>query len=138
MLHTPTEVITRRLLKYRGGGGSLNGAGVGVGETTGGGVLSNYDTQLLEHLKTRDGRLLYAMYGPTPLIECVWCSVGEPMSYLYYMIPKIAWPHLLHTAVLGLATSGVGTFGRGIGYSGGGGGGGEREKNGEFMRQSQD
>jgi len=45
------------------------------------------------------------------------------------MIPKIAWPHLLHTAILGIATSGI--FGGGsissLGSLSGGSGGGKSE-----------
>ncbi|KAL7274035.1 hypothetical protein RUND412_003076 [Rhizina undulata] len=85
LLQTPTDVLFRRLSKLR--------------------ELTESDEILRGRLSNRDGRLIYAAYGPEPLIECHWCSIDDPNSFLFYALPKMALPHLLHIAVLGLVTS---------------------------------
>ncbi|KAK6509948.1 hypothetical protein TWF481_004665 [Arthrobotrys musiformis] len=67
--------------------------------------LLDEDVMLLHTLRTREGRLLYAAYGPKPLTECSWCSISDPSSYLYYSAPTIATPHILNIAILGFVTS---------------------------------
>ncbi|KAF3082559.1 hypothetical protein TWF569_005068 [Orbilia oligospora] len=91
LLLTPNDVLLRRFenLRLREG---LQG-------------LSSTDVVLLNTLKTREGRLLYAAYGPKPLTECAWCSISDPSSYLFYSAPTIAAPHIVNIAVLGLVTS---------------------------------
>lgn len=58
---------------------------------------------LKERLRPREGRLLYAAYGPNPMKYCTWCETGT--DYLWYLLPSVAVPHLLHLVVLGAATS---------------------------------
>ncbi|RVD80291.1 uncharacterized protein DFL_008192 [Arthrobotrys flagrans] len=91
LLLTPNDVLLRRVenLRLRQG---LEG-------------LSSNDAMLLNTLRTREGRLLYAAYGPKALIECTWCSISDPSGYLYYSAPTIAAPHVANIAVLGLVTS---------------------------------
>ncbi|KAK6356598.1 hypothetical protein TWF718_000946 [Orbilia javanica] len=91
LLLTPNDVLLRRVenLRLRQG---LEG-------------LSSRDAFLLNALKTREGRLLYAAYGPKPLAECAWCSISDPSSYLYYSAATIAAPHIANIATLGLVTS---------------------------------
>ncbi|KAK6531565.1 hypothetical protein TWF694_002759 [Orbilia ellipsospora] len=91
LLLTPNEVLLRRLETFRIRQGVPN--------------ISNRDILLLNALKTREGRLLYAAYGPRPLIECAWCTPLDPTSYLYYRVPSIALPHIANIAILGVATS---------------------------------
>ncbi|KAI5786064.1 hypothetical protein FPQ18DRAFT_415840 [Pyronema domesticum] len=62
------------------------------------------DPALKSRLNTRDGRLLYASYGPYVLAECTWCSFDAPTSWLYYALPAILMPHVINLAVLGLCT----------------------------------
>ena len=84
-LHTPTELLFRRLASLRP------------------------ITHDLEILKTKfasvDSRLRYLALGPESLIHCQFCHADEPNSYLWYSIPAILFPHLLHVGVLGLITS---------------------------------
>ncbi|EPS44908.1 hypothetical protein H072_1094 [Dactylellina haptotyla CBS 200.50] len=91
LLLTPNDVLMRRLetLRHRQGIPKL----------------SENDVTLLDALQTREGRLLYAAYGPRPLIECSWCTLSDPTSYLYYAIPTIALPHIANIAILGVVTS---------------------------------
>ncbi|KAF2260087.1 hypothetical protein CC78DRAFT_585190 [Lojkania enalia] len=60
-------------------------------------------------------KLIYLVYGPDTMINCVWCAAGEGtevQNYFLYSLPKIIIPHIFHLAVLGLATSSlVGTEG---------------------------
>ncbi|KAK6517227.1 hypothetical protein TWF506_007095 [Arthrobotrys conoides] len=91
LLLTPNDVLLRRFENLRLQQG-LEG-------------LSSTDVVLLSTLKTREGRLLYAAYGPKPLTECTWCSISDPSSYLYYSAPAIAAPHIANIAILGLVTS---------------------------------
>lgn len=55
-------------------------------------------------------KLIYLAHGPDTLLNCIWCasSDGDDTSnYMLYSLPKIATPHILHLAVLGLATSSI-------------------------------
>ncbi|KAK6339133.1 hypothetical protein TWF696_009911 [Orbilia brochopaga] len=87
LLLTPNDVLTRRLESLRQRD------------------LSTDDLRLLHVLRTREGRLIYAAYGPQALIQCSWCTFSDPASYLYYSIPTIAIPHIINIATLGLITS---------------------------------
>ncbi|KAF8475637.1 hypothetical protein BDZ91DRAFT_187872 [Kalaharituber pfeilii] len=63
------------------------------------------DDLLRKRLTSKDGRLLYALYGPGPLTSCTWCRVDHPETFLYYSLPRILMPHLLHVILLGIVTS---------------------------------
>lgn len=86
-LQTPNDVLFNRLGRIR--------------------PLTPTDERLRTRLQSKDGRLFYANFGPTPLAECNWCSLDEPNTWLWYALPEMALPHLLHIAVLGLVTSGA-------------------------------
>lgn len=91
LLMTPSDVLSHRLELLRLKQGFDR--------------LQSDDTKLLDFLKSRDGRLLYATFGPKPILNCTWCSISNPTTYLYYAIPTIALPHVVHVALLGLITS---------------------------------
>ncbi|KAI9829039.1 MAG: hypothetical protein M1832_000062 [Thelocarpon impressellum] len=64
------------------------------------------DMQLLrQRFVSLESRLLYFAYGPDPLAHCGFCNSDEPLSYLYYALPSLLTPHLLHLIALGAATS---------------------------------
>lgn len=88
-LQTPNDVIFTRLALLRGNQNEL------VGD----------DAILRSKLASLDARLLYLTYGPDVVTHCPFCNSDQPMSYLYYALPAILLPHLLHAAALGLATS---------------------------------
>lgn len=51
-------------------------------------------------------KLIYLTFGPDTLINCIWCTGGDSVqNYLLYSLPKILTPHIIHLAVLGLATT---------------------------------
>ncbi|KAK5133954.1 hypothetical protein LTR08_007074 [Meristemomyces frigidus] len=55
-----------------------------------------------------DARLLYARYGPHVVTTCPFAIPGEldaGRTYLFYALPSIITPHLLHLFALGIATS---------------------------------
>jgi hypothetical protein len=52
-----------------------------------------------------DFGLIYAAYGPQVMAECIWCNTKEPTYYLYYAIPSILAPHLLHVLIILCLTS---------------------------------
>ncbi|KAI9797808.1 MAG: hypothetical protein M1833_005311 [Piccolia ochrophora] len=56
-------------------------------------------------LLSMDSRLLYLTHGPSAIEHCTFCNSDDPFSYIYYSLPTIAIPHLLHLLALGLATS---------------------------------
>ncbi|KAI5784678.1 hypothetical protein EDC01DRAFT_750746 [Geopyxis carbonaria] len=89
-LQTPTDVLFTRLSTHRD--------------------PTAHDAALRQRLTSREGRLLYAAYGPGVVGGCEWCVLDEPRTWLAYALPSLAWPHLAHLLVLGLATSRV--FGR--------------------------
>lgn len=67
--------------------------------------MTERDNILRPKIASLDSRLLYFTYGPDVLTHCPFCNSDEPLTYLYYALPSIIWPHLLHTFALGLATS---------------------------------
>lgn len=67
--------------------------------------LTPHDTTLKPKLASLDSRLLYLTYGPDVLTHCPFCTSDDPSTYLYYALPSILLPHILHTFALGLATS---------------------------------
>ncbi|KAF8248335.1 hypothetical protein K440DRAFT_642653 [Wilcoxina mikolae CBS 423.85] len=85
LLQTPVDVLFTRLSRLRD--------------------LSPDDDVLRSRLASKDARLLYASLGPRPLTECTWCTLEEPHTFLWYAIPRIVFPHLVHLGVLGVATS---------------------------------
>lgn len=57
-----------------------------------------------------DARLLYARFGPSALANCPIAVPGDidsSRSYLFYALPSILAPHILHLFALGVATSGL-------------------------------
>lgn len=86
-LQTPNDVLFTRLAIARGG------------------ALTGSDNVLRPKIASLDSRLLYFTYGPDVVINCPFCTSDDPMTYLYYALPSIILPHLLHTFALGLATS---------------------------------
>ncbi|KAF2665424.1 hypothetical protein BT63DRAFT_442825 [Microthyrium microscopicum] len=52
-----------------------------------------------------DWTLLYAAYGPEVLAMCPFCNTDSPSTYLWYALPTIVAPHLVHIFLLGLLTS---------------------------------
>lgn len=69
--------------------------------------LTRMDDMLRNRLQSLDSRLLYFKYGPTVMAECQFCKAETPDLYLYYAIPSILAPHLLHIVILSLVTSGL-------------------------------
>lgn len=84
-LQIPTDTLFYRLSKIRD--------------------ITPNDEILRARLASKEGRLTYANFGPKPLVECSWCSSEEAKTYLFYALPTLALPHLLHIAVLGVVTS---------------------------------
>ena len=70
-----------------------------------GGFLTEEDQLLKPKLASLDSRLLYLTYGPDVLTNCPFCVSDEPLSYLYYALPSLLLPHVLHAFALGFATS---------------------------------
>ncbi|KAL9100475.1 MAG: hypothetical protein Q9163_004148, partial [Psora crenata] len=93
-LQTPNDVLFTRLASIR----RQQPGGGGVG-------LTEEDNKLRPKLASLDSRLLYLTYGPDVLTHCAFCSPDEPSTYLYYALPSLLLPHLLHLFALGLATS---------------------------------
>ena len=76
--------------------------------------MQERDEILRRKFTSLDSRLLYAALGPDVLIDCPFCSGndgGSHILYLCYALPLVLIPHLLHLAVLGLASA-VSTLGR--------------------------
>lgn len=74
--------------------------------------LTPQDEQLRDVLDVGglDSRLLFAQYGPDILAECPFASPGDldaATSFLFYAVPSMLAPHLLHLFALGVATSGL-------------------------------
>ncbi|KAI9849579.1 MAG: hypothetical protein M1838_000121 [Thelocarpon superellum] len=67
--------------------------------------LSATEEALQQKLVSFEARLLYFTYGPDPLAHCRFCNSDDITSYLYYALPSILIPHLVHLVFLGLATS---------------------------------
>ena len=68
-------------------------------------TLTEDDTTLKPRIASLDSRLLYLTYGPDVLTHCSFCKSDDPTTYLYYALPSILLPHLLHLLAIGLATS---------------------------------
>jgi len=53
-------------------------------------------------------RILYATYGPGPLIDCTLASPNDKDAlwwFFLYALPTLLGPHVIHLIVLGIATS---------------------------------
>lgn len=84
-IQTTGEVLASRLAKLR--------------------PLSEEDAILTEKLGSLDGRVLYTLYGPRTLIDCLWCEPGLPLSYLMFSAPAIVFPYLVACGSMLAATS---------------------------------
>ncbi|KAH5779449.1 hypothetical protein HBI16_061890 [Parastagonospora nodorum] len=73
--------------------------------------LTDQDDALREKFASPNGmhnRLLYLVYGPDALLNCVWCTSSkgnDQLQYFLYALPKLVIPHIFQLAVLGLSTS---------------------------------
>jgi hypothetical protein len=70
--------------------------------------LTGEDEALRGKFASVRNKLLYLTYGPDTMLNCAWCSTADgndQQNYFLYSLPKIAMPHILQLAVLGLATS---------------------------------
>ncbi|KAI9755243.1 MAG: hypothetical protein M1815_005104 [Lichina confinis] len=67
--------------------------------------LTSRDEILRAKFTSLDLRLQYLAFGPDTVVDCVFCNTDEPKSYLYYALPSILAPHLMHIGLLGLLTS---------------------------------
>ncbi|KAF2256115.1 hypothetical protein BU26DRAFT_414421 [Trematosphaeria pertusa] len=70
--------------------------------------LTGEDEALKAKFARVQNRLLYFVYGPDTLLNCVWCTTGDgddQRNFFLYSLPKILTPHIAHLVVLGLATS---------------------------------
>ena len=72
--------------------------------------LTSTDAALRTALANVDNRLLYAWIGPTPLLDCTWCTPSVPKSYLLYALPRLLLLHVAHAVFIGVVTSSY--FGR--------------------------
>lgn len=80
-----TEVVFNRLEKIR--------------------PLTELDLILKEKLRSKEGRLFYAAYGPDPLKYCSWCAPDSSSDYFRYLIAGVAAIHIAHMFVIGIVTS---------------------------------
>ncbi|KAF2420559.1 hypothetical protein EJ08DRAFT_683291 [Tothia fuscella] len=71
------------------------------------GNLTAVDQRILHRLEKEPDtvRFMYAAYGPDVVANCIFCKATDPSSYLYYALPAVITPHLIHIAFLGLITS---------------------------------
>ncbi|KAL8842757.1 MAG: hypothetical protein Q9176_002393 [Flavoplaca citrina] len=89
-IQTPTDVLFTRLASLRPNG-----------------TLTSLDISLKPRIASLDARCLYLQYGPEILTHCPFCVSDEPLSYFWYALPAILYPHILHLFALGAATSSV-------------------------------
>ncbi|KAI4195510.1 MAG: hypothetical protein LQ350_007177 [Teloschistes chrysophthalmus] len=87
-LQTPNDVLFNRLAHMRPEG-----------------KLTELDETLKPRIASLDARCLYLYYGPSILVHCPFCVSDEPLSYFWYALPMILFPHVLHLFALGAATS---------------------------------
>ena len=75
--------------------------------------IGEQDEVLRARFRTAEAKLAYCAFGPDAVINCAWClsagtsgSVGATAyNYVLYSLPGLLAPHIVHLAVLGLATS---------------------------------
>ncbi|KAL4978151.1 hypothetical protein BDW66DRAFT_149575 [Aspergillus desertorum] len=71
-----------------------------------GGVLTDADVLLRSKLVSKEARRIYLRFGERALTECRFCKIENPSTYaLFYYPVNVMIPHLLHMAVVGIATS---------------------------------
>ncbi|KAL9604964.1 MAG: hypothetical protein Q9219_000152 [cf. Caloplaca sp. 3 TL-2023] len=87
-LQTPNDVLFTRLAYLRPEG-----------------KLTEADDLLKPRIASIDARCLYLYYGPSVVTGCPFCISDEPMSYFWYAVPMILFPHILHLFALGATTS---------------------------------
>ena len=68
-------------------------------------ALTPLDKALRPKLVSKEGRLLYLIYGPYVIAGCTFCKSDEPWTYLLYAAPSILLPHVFNLAIIGLVTS---------------------------------
>lgn len=92
-MNTPTDVIFNRLGRIRPDN-----------------ALTEADTLLRGKFTSLGARKVYLTFGPDALTSCQYCSFENLNTYLLYYLPfHVLLPHLVHLAVVGIATSA--TFG---------------------------
>ncbi|KAF7716660.1 Uncharacterized protein PECH_008231 [Penicillium ucsense] len=88
-INTPSDVLFHRLSRLRVDN-----------------LLTDTDVRLREKLTSLGARKVYLTYGPDALVSCQYCSYENLDTYFLYYLPfHILLPHLVHLAILGLATS---------------------------------
>ncbi|CCG84869.1 protein of unknown function [Taphrina deformans PYCC 5710] len=55
-------------------------------------------------LENREGVLMYLRLGIEPFLECTWCALESPNSYVLYIVGGIALRYLTHLPVLSLSS----------------------------------
>ncbi|KYK58414.1 hypothetical protein DCS_05429 [Drechmeria coniospora] len=68
-------------------------------------TLTRTDEALRARFVNLESRLLYLQFGPDVLADCPFCNVDEPMSFYYYALTSMLWPHLINLVVIAVATS---------------------------------
>ncbi|KAL5334439.1 hypothetical protein BJX70DRAFT_378279 [Aspergillus crustosus] len=85
-INTPSETIFSRLTRLRD--------------------LTEADTLLRSKFNSKDARRIYLRFGEKALTQCQFCKLDNPNTYaLFYYPVNSMIPHLLHMAVVGIATS---------------------------------
>ncbi|KAL4870661.1 hypothetical protein BDV12DRAFT_48112 [Aspergillus spectabilis] len=85
-INTPLETIFSRLARLR--------------------ELTETDTLLRSKLGSKEARKIYLRFGEKALTQCQFCKLDNPNTYaLFYYPVNSMIPHLLHMAVVGIATS---------------------------------
>ena len=69
--------------------------------------LSTADNQLRHKLQSLEGKLLYLKFGPDAIANCLFCTLEDHKSYIYYSLPALLAPHLFNAAILATVTSGL-------------------------------
>ncbi|KAF2840671.1 hypothetical protein M501DRAFT_1055994 [Patellaria atrata CBS 101060] len=87
-LQTPTDVLFARLA------------------ATGHPITPREET-LRARFVSLDARLAYLQFGPAVVGDCPFCNSADPATWLYFALPSLLAPHLVHISVLLLATSSV-------------------------------
>lgn len=68
--------------------------------------LNSEDELLLTKLRSQLGRKMYLRFGQDTLLNCPFCTFERHWSYYAHWIPSnVFLPHLIHFAILGVATS---------------------------------
>ncbi|KAL4957908.1 hypothetical protein BDW69DRAFT_155255 [Aspergillus filifer] len=71
-----------------------------------GGVLTEADTLLRAKFISKEARRIYLRFGGEVLTGCRFCKADNANTFaLFYYAPNAMIPHLVHMAVVGIATS---------------------------------